>query len=296
MRRLGIIIVALGLVVAAAVLGFRFADPAGFAAAKRATRLALGLPKQWVRGVNTDSSDDERLDCPRGALVIVTGGQSNAANVLSEPLAADPRAAAFMIHAGACYRLRDPVLGASGRGGSLWTGLGSAIWRRTGRPVVFVNGAVAGTQLGDWLDRRSGYLARLAGETRRARAAGLAADYVFWIQGETDAAVSLAPVTYVAQMEALIAAFDAAGAVPPGTPWLVYRSTRCMERPGNGPAIDAALAGLAARSERVILGPLASRLGPEARYDGCHFNGQGRARLIEATMAIIEARLGPSGD
>lgn len=274
-----------------AILAVGLVDPAGLATAKREARLALGLPKQWVRGVNSDPAGYDRLACPDQAIVIVTGGQSNAANALSDPLPADPRAAAFMMQDGVCYRLRDPVLGASGRQGSLWTGLGGAIWRRTGRPVVFVNGAVGGTQLGDWLDDRSGYLARLLGQVAAARRVGLAADYVLWVQGETDAAVSLPPADYVAQMRDLVARFDASGAVPAGVPWVVYRSTKCMARPGNGPAIDRAVADWATGSDRIILGPLASALGAAARRDGCHFNARGRRALIDATMATLGPRL-----
>jgi lysophospholipase L1-like esterase len=37
----------------------------------------------------------------------------------------------------------------------------------------------------------------------------------------------------------------------------------------------------------VVLGPNTDQLGPRSRYDGCHFNAQGRARIVEETLAVI---------
>ncbi len=294
MKRIAIILLSIGAVVALALFGFARLNPAGFADAKRETRLALGLPKLWVRDFNTDTRGYQPLACPGPeALVIVTGGQSNAANALSEPLPVDPAAQAYMLARGRCYRLRDPVLGATNRGGSLWTAMGSALWRATGRPVVFINGAVGGSQLGDWLDDRSGYRQRLLAEVALARAAGLKPAWVFWVQGETDAAVSVDPARFVADLQRLIGRFDASGLLPPGAPWLVYRSTHCMHRPGNGPAIDAAVTAFAASDKRVLPGPEASDLGDAMRRDGCHFNGAGRAVLTAEAIADLKPLLAP---
>ncbi len=292
LKRVALAVLVLVLVVVAGALAFSAVDPLGFSDRKRQFRLFFGLPKNWSHGFNIDTLANERLACPgTDAIVILTGGQSNAANAFSDPLGPDPASRAYMMLDGKCYRLRDPVLGATGTTGSLWTGLGSAIYARTGRPVVFINGAVGGAQLGDWLDERSHYRQRLAEQAATARRIGLAPDYVFWIQGETDAAVLLAPSLYVAQMRAVVARFDASGALPPGTPWLVYRSTRCKDRRGNGPDIDRAIAAWATGSNRIILGPLASALGTAQRWDGCHFNGRGRRALIAETMAIIGPHL-----
>ena len=285
-----LVVLALG----GATIGFRASNPLGFGDAKRELRLALGLPKLWSKDYNVDTRGSAAVACPADALVIVTGGQSNAANALSDPLPADPDAAAYMALGGKCYRLRDPVLGATASGGSLWTAMGSALYRATGRPVVFINGAVGGSQLGDWLDDRSGYRAHLARNVVAARQAGLVPRYMFWVQGETDAFALVDPGLFVTELQALITRFDpATGPIP----WLVYRSTHCMERRGNGPEIDAAVTALAQRSGRVMLGPNASALGPEMRHDGCHFNTAGRDALVAETLVIMAPslrRLGPA--
>lgn len=125
------------------------------------------------------------------------------------------------------------LLAVTGRHGSLWTGLGSAIYGRTGRSVVFINGTVGGAQLGDLLDDRSDYLRRLAGQAAIARRIDLAPDYVFWIQGET----------------------DASGAVPPGTPWVVYRSTHCKDRRDDGDHRAISASVVIARLNRGAINP-----------------------------------------
>jgi hypothetical protein len=153
--------------------------------------------------------------------------------------------------------------------------------------VVSINGAAGGSQLGDWLDPRSGYLQQLLTEVAAAKRAGLVASQVIWIQGETDAAVRIDPALYVAQMQALIAAFDASGSLPADVPWLVFRSTRCKDRLNNGPAIDAAVTAWAARTPRVTAGPQASALGNDARRDGCHFNAHGRDLLVAQTLPLL---------
>ncbi len=287
LKRLLIIVVVLGLAVAAGLFGFARLQPQRFAEMRRELRLALGLPKLWSTAFNTDTRGQAALPCPANAIVLVTGGQSNAGNALADPLVPPAGSGAYMALAGRCYALRDPVLGATGDRGSLWSGLGPALAQASGRPVIFINGAVGGSQLGDWADKRSGYVRHLAGEVAAARQAGVVADAVIWIQGETDAAVQLEPALYVAQMQAVMADFDAAGVLPPQTPWIVFRSTRCMERANNGPAIDAAVTAWAAREPRVLLGPNASALGNAARWDGCHFNGVGREALVAETLPLL---------
>lgn len=287
MKRLLAIALLIVLLAGAGLFGFARLQPERFTEVRREVRLALGLPKLWSRAFNTDTRGVAAVPCPANAIVLVTGGQSNAGNAFADPLVPPADSGAYMMLAGRCYPVRDPVLGATGDRGSLWTGLGPALARASGRPVIFINGAVGGSQLGDWADERSGYVAHLAGETAAARKAGVVADTVIWIQGETDAAVQLEPALYVEQMQAVMAAFDATGALSPQTPWLVFRSTTCKARANNGPAIDAALTRWALREPRVILGPNASALGMAARWDACHFNGQGRDALVAETLPLL---------
>jgi hypothetical protein len=289
-----VILFGAALAIGIGLLLFRTLAPLQFADGKRDVRQALGLPKLWVRDFNDDTSSYQKVACPGSeAIVIVTGGQSNAANALADPQPSDPAVRAVMMENGACFALRDPVLRATGAGGSLWTELGAALHRATGRPIVFINSAVGGSQIGDWLDDRSGYRARLVDEINRARAIGLTPNIVLWVQGETDAAVRIPPAAFVAQLQGLVDRVDAARVMPRDVPWIVYRSTHCGNRPNNGADLDRAVEAFTAESKRVRIGPLASALDDSERYDGCHFNGRGRAALTQAVLPILLPLVGP---
>lgn len=258
--------------------------------ARRTIRVTLGLPKFWVREYNADLTGNVRLPCPGGdPLVIVTGGQSNAANSFDPVGDAAPVKDAYMFFDGHCYALRSPVLGTTGKYDSLWPLLGARIVAHTQRPVVFINGAVGGSQLGDWLDDRSHYRQWLLDRMQDAHAIGLTPDLILWIQGETDAAARIEPSLYVDQMRKLVSRFDKEG--PAGqAKWVLYRSTRCKERPNNGPDLERALTAFAGKfpDDRIFIGPHASRLDNRFRRDQCHFNSRGRDRLVDETMKVIE--------
>jgi len=262
--------------------------------ARRNVRVALGLPKDWVSGFNTDVTRHAQEPCPTGdPIVIVTGGQSNASNAY-EPVN-DPPAVpgGYMFFGGHCYALKSPVLGATGTNDSLWPKLGEAITNATQRPVVFINGAAGGSQLGDWLDERSKYLRQLLDQVQGAKQAGLEPDFVMWIQGETDAKTRTDPALYVQQMRTVVQRFEEAGATAPGTRWILFRSTRCKVRPNNGPDIERALTAYTeeSSSDAIIAGPQASVVDDLYRRDQCHFNNRGRDRLVNETLQILQPLL-----
>lgn len=274
---------ALGAILVAGMMGVRYSD------VQRTIRIALGLPKFWVTSFNDDVTRYRPVACPApGALVIVTGGQSNAANHYEHAPPADANSNTFMFYGGKCYKLQSPVLGATGEDDSLWPALGDKLNVATGRPVVFINGAVGGTQLGDWLDARSRYLERLVGQIRQARQAGFKPDFVVWIEGETDAAIELAPDVYAHEQRALIDKLDDLGATDSRTRWVLYRSTHCSKRTGNGPAIEHAIAELARQEgDRIVLGPNVTGYDDSFRRDGCHLNTRGRDRLVDESLPIL---------
>jgi Carbohydrate esterase, sialic acid-specific acetylesterase len=259
--------------------------------AKRNVRIALGLPKFWVTSFNEDVSRYTKVQCPgpgEDALVIITGGQSEAANSYGPAPPADQNLRTFMFYDGKCYKLQSPVLGATSEADSLWPTLGDKLNAETDRPVVFINGAVGGTQIGDWLDSRSGYLGRLAHQILLARKVGLDPDLVLWIQGETDAAVETDPESYTRDQQALIERLDALGATNPETKWVIYRSTHCTDRSNNGSAIERAISELASKeSNRIVLGPRLTGYDDNLRRDGCHLNARGRDRLVNDTLSSL---------
>ena len=284
---MGVGLIVLGAFLAVRATGVRYTD------VRRNIRMTLGLPKFWQTSFNDNVSRYLSVPCPdNDAVVVVTGGQSNAANDYESAPPADHNAQTFMFYDGKCYKLQSPVLGASGEADSLWPSLGDKLNIEVGRPVVFINGAVGGTQIGDWLDDRSRYLERLAHQILLARKLGFKPNFVLWIQGETDAAVQLDPTTYAREQEALITKLDSWGATNSNTKWVIYRSTHCTNRPNNGPAIELSLSKLASKDDRIVLGPEVTGYEDSFRRDGCHLNTRGRDRLVNDSLStLIGSRL-----
>jgi lysophospholipase L1-like esterase len=281
-----------------ALTGVGLATDFNLRTARRIARESLNLPKNWATGFFEDTSLHTEMPCPDPArtLLLVAGGQSNAANAYDEAdPAAPPVPGAVMMWNGRCYGLKSPILGPTGTRDSLWPALAAPLAAAHGGPVMVIGGAVSGSQIADWLDPRSTYLARLQKQLSLAEAQGYRARFVVWIQGETDAFVQVAPERYANSLMAVRSSLSLAPG-PNGPPiWVIVRSTYCMGRLGNGDDLDAEVAATvrAAADPALVLGPLASEIQTSLRRDGCHFNSAGRdllaAELME-TLAPLLAR------
>lgn len=263
---------------------------ASIVAAKTRLAKATGLGDPWRRPFNDTTTGYVAVPCPKDATVIITAGQSNAANMLSDPVDRDPVRSAFMVFGSSCWLIEDPVLGASGFRGSLWTSLGHRLSDATGKNVVFLNAAAGGTTFADWLEPRSGYLDRLAARVAEARALGLEPSIVLWHQGESDARRNLDRATYEAELRALVDAATARAGLSPNLRFVLYRASKCQDSQGrektSSELIDAQTA-IATSDPRAVAGPDTDRLGPRERADGCHFNMRGRDRVIDETLRIL---------
>lgn len=253
--------------------------------ARTTFRQTLGLPKSWFPVPGPDQARGRSpVACPdpSAAAVLVTGGQSNAANANSALSSAGAGVSVWFD--GRCWPAADPVLGASGVKGSLWPVVGESLAATLDRPVLLINGAIGGTQVGDWLDPRSGYYAALGARVAAARRAGYEPDLVLWHQGETDAAV----VTDMAALEAQFGELaDRLLADMPGARLYLFRTSKCSgpRRIDGVEGVRAAQTAVARARDRVIAGLNTDELGHDFRWDTCHFNSLGREE--------IAARLAP---
>ncbi|MEM7645023.1 MAG: sialate O-acetylesterase [Pseudomonadota bacterium] len=249
--------------------------------AKYELRETLGLEKSWARLPSAAQAEGrETVDCPDPAetLVVVTGGQSNAANVIPAPAQAGPEATVWFD--GACYPAADPVLGATGGQGSLWPPLADRLAAGADAPVLLINGAVGGTQVGDWVDDRSGYYSALAGRIATARDAGYEPRLILWHQGETDAAVERDMERFRGRLDALTA--DLLAEMPAAQLYL-FRTTKCIGpvRADGVPAIRDVQSAVAEGNDRIVPGMDTDELGRDFRWDTCHFNSLGRREIVE---------------
>lgn len=230
----------------------------------------------------TDVSRHEHTACPDEALVILTGGQSNAANSVSAPTKAEAGVSAFQWYDGACYRLGDPLLGVTGARGSLWSALGRDIARE--RPVIFVNTAVGATSYRAWLDWRSGYFRRMQAAVAAMSLQGLEPDLVLWHQGESDAGRQAPFWVYRRDLGWLMRKLQD---VLPDATIVLYQVSRCFG-PDGEPALRDAQAFVAGQSSRILLGPDTDLIEDPGRSDGCHFNASGRDEVVAETVAFMK--------
>jgi len=261
-----------------------------FARLKREFRLFAGLPKFWIKGFMDEADESLRAQCPERPIVIATGGQSNAGNAISSPIEVDTSKPVFTFFDGHCYYMGDPILGATGERGSLWTALGHMLAERYGRSIIFINGAVGGSQVGDWLDDRSGYRRRLQQRIADAAAHGLDTDFMLWHQGETDAKVDLPRDVYRDQMLSLVDWFYAEGGLPPTATWFLFQASICRgaARATSNEEILAAQADVIAARPKVVLAGNTDRYGMRYRHDDCHFNHRGRELILRDLMEVLD--------
>lgn len=240
-------------------------------------------------GPYSGSSGLEAVTCPENALVVVTGGQSNTANSLSDPVEGRADLPAFMFIDGDCYPISDPVVGATDRRGSLWTQLAHQLVADIDQPVVFINGAVGASSFSNWTDLRSGFLPRLQYQVDLAAEQNLVPHLVLWHQGETDATdTNASQAEFADRMTALVDAIFSELRLDPNAKLILMSATTCGWNLDVGnERLARAQADIADVDPRVLFGGNTDQFGAAYRYDGCHFNGRGRDAINEQLLPVI---------
>jgi hypothetical protein len=234
----------------------------------------------WCRGGGCgfdETRDREAVDCARFApgtpdtAVLLTAGQSNAANYGQMPIA--PRDSVFNFNwfDGRCYRARDPLLGPDGNGGSVWTRLADLLVSRGEYEQVLIAPiAVGGSALRRWIPGGDLHT-RLVETQLRLERAGLRVTHVLWHQGERDAELDTPADEYTEQFGALVATLRELGIDAP-----VYPAVASACGGPGSESIRAAQRGLPLRFEGVRPGPDTDALADFThRYDACHFSDAG---------------------
>lgn len=228
------------------------------------------------------------LPCVAGAeqpLVLLVLGQSNAGNHGAIRGGATPEARVFA--QGRCHVAADPLPGATGRGGSIWTRLPDALRRRGAtRPLLLVPLAVDATQVDDWVREGSPLTAQLRGLLRSLRAAQVQPDFVLWQQGEADAQRGTSGADYAAGIDALRSLLRAEQV---HAPILLAVSTQC--RGADGRAVRDAVLQAPQRHADIALGPDTDSLRGPYRADGCHFSALGLEAAADEWAGALVGRI-----
>ena len=202
------------------------------------------------------------IDCPTDVPVLLIIGQSNAANY--GETRGISRAANF--YQGRCYQARDPLLGASGDRGSIWT--------RMPFKGVIAPIAIGSSRMEEWAP--GGRLfPRIQLTILQLREAGMPPTHALILQGASDARRGTDPKAYLKNARNLVAYLKARGVK-------VYmgKASGCGDTKHEGIRQAQAQSG-------AIPGPDLDRV--RRRINGCHLRGRDIRRLAEQWSRVLIA-------
>jgi Carbohydrate esterase, sialic acid-specific acetylesterase len=256
---------------------------------KNRIEMSWGLQRKWTVGFQQQLEGRLEAPCPSNSFVLVPIGQSNAANTVSSLVERRPDVSAFNFYDGHCYLIQDPLLGASGSGGSLWTGVAQGLAERNpGLPILVVAAAAGGSAVSDWLDTRSSYLPRLERQLALLQTLDFRSALFIWVQGEADATFYVPEATYAERLRKLIGRIGALPSIKVNSQWLIFQTSRCGDDSAGSAAILRAQKSVASSLPGAILGPNTDTLGSNYRYDSCHYNDDGRRTIVPQVIELIE--------
>lgn len=207
---------------------------------------------------------------PERVMVALVFGQSNAANYGQTRWLAGPRVA--VLSGGRFLRAADPLPGANGTGGSVWTRMADKlIAAGEFDRVILVPAAVGGTEIGEWTPDVNKYFPLIEKAIYETHATGLRFTHLLWHQGESDAYLRIDPTSYRVRFMSIISRIRELGVV---APVFVAVATRCGEN-GENADIRWVQRDMVNHDLRIWQGPDTDTLGPEYRHDGCHFSTRG---------------------
>ena len=217
---------------------------------------------------------ENSLDCSQldqdNLVVILAVGQSIASNYGSVPYAVGPKV--FSFYNGTCFRGNDPLPGADGNGGSIWSRLGDLLIQRgLAKNVLLVAVGSGGSSVSEWVPDAKLY-PRLIDAATNLRASGFKPTLVVWLQGSRDRGME--PQKYRKHLRDFIFSFPILG-IQLGQPtrMLVATHTRCNSE--ALPELQAAQRGVVEPDKFIFEGPNMDALDNEMKYDRCHYNEKG---------------------
>jgi hypothetical protein len=214
-------------------------------------------------------------------MVALVFGQSNAANHGAERGRAPDAVRVF--HQGRFHPAHDPLPGASGEEGSVWSRLGRRLIESGAfERVTFVPLALGGAAVGDFAPGGTLH-AQLLGVLGSARASGLVFTHLLWHQGERDTLLGTGAQSYRTAFLAMLAGIRAAGVEAP-----VYVSRATYRFAEMNAGVWAAQRDLANEEEGIFAGPDTDALGRAYRRDDVHFSGAGLEAFADLWMEALK--------
>lgn len=220
-------------------------------------------------------------------MVALAFGQSNAGNYGDVPHAS--AGAVYNLRNGTLTRAVDPLRGAQGAGGSVWTLLGDQIlaagWYDE---VVFVPVAYGGTEMGQW-DPSLPLFKQIQTALDDVHGRGWEFTHLLWHHGESDNALKIGWGDYQLRFRNMLRGIRQLGV---GAPIFVSVATRCGQYAVNL-EIQGAQMNLVNHDAAIWAGPNTDTLDDTYRQEGCHFNDKGQHAVSNQwfdKLALFERR------
>lgn len=228
------------------------------------------------------------LEEARKGMVIFTFGQSNSANHGWGNYT--PKHKVYNYFEGKLYPSADPLIGATGNGGSVWNRLADKLIEDgcTGQVTIIPIG-VGGVEISAWA--KGGYLHnRLIETVEQLKEQHITPDCILWHQGESDNINNTSEENYIRMFETIREVFRSRGINSPiGVAVASYHPYCVNENEGNDPAIRNAQKKLAKKYDDIFEGPDTDKLNKAfQRGDGVHFSEKGQETHAAGWLKAIK--------
>jgi hypothetical protein len=220
-------------------------------------------------------------------MVALVFGQSNAGNYGNVRLSA--RSGVFNLRYRTLTAAIDPLRGAQGEGGSVWTRLGNLLIENgVYDEVVFVPVSFGGTEIGQWVPEMP-LFKQIKDASDDVHERGWQFTHLLWHHGESDNALKIDYANYQLRFRNMLRGIRELGI---GAPIFVSVASRCAQYAPSR-EIQGAQMNLVNHGAGIWAGPNTDTLGNEFRWDGCHLNADGQqvtARMWFQILSQYEAK------
>jgi len=217
--------------------------------------------------------------------VLLIIGQSNGANHGETRSTANRAVFNFNPFDGLCYRASDPLLGATGDGGSPWCILGDAmIADGFAQSILLCSFAVGGSTVAEWAPGGP-FHHRLTYGIAALRQAGFEPTYVLWHQGEADALYGTSAEDYSKAFQELVTSLRELGVRVPIHVAIASYFAIPEGYGANQAIIRGAQQSLISPQHAILPGPDTDMI--RDRFDGSHMGTGGlreHARLWQISL------------
>lgn len=244
---------------------------------------AIELLREWAENYHSVAVEEAQK-----GMVIFTFGQSNSANHGWGNYT--PENKVYNYFEGKLYPSADPLIGATGQGGSVWNRLADKLIENgCTEQVTIIPIGVGGVEISAWA--KGGYLYdRLVKTVEKIKEQGIIPDCILWHQGESDNISNTPKEDYIGMFETIRDVFRSRGINSPiGVAIASYHPYCIEENEGNDVDIREAQEELAKRYDDIFAGPDTDKLNKAFhRADGVHFSEKGQEEHAEGWFKAIK--------